>query len=284
MRASARPPGAALIGLGTVVLMLALAGCGRGGAASNGLIHVVNLGQADVSIRWQSPGVVGSSGSEPVAPCVDYSRGFAPGDQEIVITSATATARFTTTFTLSASADGQTVLWYAIDADGRIRSTTEAAFPASPFCASGPASPGVGSATGRPIDTSIVPVSRSKPLREAQAALNACGANGPKGVGVTDQFAVVGMGLVPHARDVPEYVDLWGVEPEIQTDDPAWVIQMGGRVDLGGGTSWADDPVCVVVDGRPTIFSPGTSGTATESHVPPTPSRSPTRALPALAP
>ena len=282
MRASARPPGTALIGLAMVVLVLALAGCFRGGAASNGLIHVANLGRADVSIRWQSPGaVVGASGSEPVAPCRDYARGFGPGDEEIVITSATANARFTTTFTLSASADGQTVLWYAIDADGRIRSTTEAAFPASPFCAPGS---GAGSATGRPIDASIEPVSRSKPSREAQAALNACGANGPKGVGVTDQFAIVGMGLVAHARDVPEYVDLWGGEPEIQTDDPAWVIQMGGRVDLGGGTSWADDPVCVVVDGRPTIFSPRTSGTATESHIPPTPPGSPTRALPALAP
>ena len=93
---------------------------------------------------------------------------------------------------------------------------------------------------------------------------------------------IAAMGLVAHARDVPEYVNLWGMEPEIQTDKPAWVIQMAGRVELGSG--WADDPVCVVVDGSATVFAPTTNGTATETIVPPTPPRSPTLALPPLAP
>jgi hypothetical protein len=138
------------------------------------------------------------------------------------------------------------------------------------------------SAGSRPIDLSIEPVSRSRPSAEAQAALNACGANGPTGVGVSQAISIAGMGLIAHARDVPEYVNLWGTEPEIQTDRPAWVIQMVGRVEMGGG--WADDPVCVVVDGRTTVFAPTTNGTATETIVPPTRPRSPSLALPPLAP
>ena len=75
---------------------------------------------------------------------------------------------------------------------------------------------------------------------------------------MTSAFEVAGMGLVPHARDVPEYAYLWGMEPEIQTDRPAWVIQLAGRVNFGAG--WADDPVCIVVDGKPTIFAPWANG------------------------
>lgn len=146
--------------------------------------------------------------------------------------------------------------------------------------------PSVGSAvtvaSPRPIDLSIAAVSRSDPSPAAQAALSACGASGPKGVGVTTAFVISGMGLVPHARDVPEYVPLWGIEPEIQTDKPAWVIQMAGRVDWGD--SWGVDPVCVVIDGASSMFEPGTYGRGTQTVVPPTPSRSPTRALPPLAP
>ena len=133
-----------------------------------------------------------------------------------------------------------------------------------------------------PVDPSIEPVSRSNPTAAAEAALIACGANRPKGIGVTTDFAIASMGLIPHARDVPEYANLWGMEPEIQTDKPAWVIQMAGRV--GSHEFWADDPVCVVVDGVGTTYSPTSYGRGTKTVAAPTPPRSPTRALPPLAP
>lgn len=150
---------------------------------------------------------------------------------------------------------------------------------ASPTATASPSA----STTGRPVNPSIEPVSRSNPSREATAALIACGASGLKGIGVTTEFAIAGMGRVPHARDIPEYAYLWGVEPEIQTDSPAWVIQMAGRVDVDA-THWADDPVCVVIDGKGTVFAPWASGTRRESFPLVSPPTSPTRALPTLAP
>jgi hypothetical protein len=66
------------------------------------------------------------------------------------------------------------------------------------------------------------------------------------------------MGHVPHTRDVPRYARMFGTEPELDSDAPAWVIQLAGRVDFGD--NWADNPVCMVVDGHSTIFTPETYG------------------------
>ncbi len=70
---------------------------------------------------------------------------------------------------------------------------------------------------------------------------------------------VAGMGEILSARDAANYADLAGVEPEIQSDGPAWVIVFAGRLDLGHGY-WADDPICVVVDGVPHTFAPHAHG------------------------
>jgi hypothetical protein len=121
------------------------------------------------------------------------------------------------------------------------------------------------------------PVSRSSPSREAAAALKACGATGGRIANVA------GMGHIPAARLAADYVELWGVEPELQSDDPAWIIAFKGRVDLGRGY-WADDPICVVVDGHATTFAPSTSGRGDRTETaPPPPSRTRT-GLPALLP
>lgn len=112
-----------------------MSGCQRGQAPSNGLVHVANLGTAEVSLHWQSPGVLGTpvlggSGTEPIRACSLYVGGFAPGDHRLTIT----TARATKSFTLAAPASGQVVLWVVIRADGTIEETAAADGPASPYC------------------------------------------------------------------------------------------------------------------------------------------------------
>jgi hypothetical protein len=96
------------------------------------------------------------------------------------------------------------------------------------------------------------------------------------------------MGLVPRARDVPRYARMFGTEPELQTDAPAWVIQLVGRIDYR--EYWANNPVCVVIDGRSWIFAPeaygGPSAETGQDAVNPNPSIAPDPPfrLPPLAP
>ncbi len=87
--------------------------------------------------------------------------------------------------------------------------------------------------------------------------------------------------MVPHAIDVPRYTYLWGIEPEIQTDAPAWVIQFNGKIALRRG--WAIDPVCVVIDGTPFTYAPKQYFDGSKVVTPSNPSK-PTLALPPLAP
>jgi hypothetical protein len=128
------------------------------------------------------------------------------------------------------------------------------------------------------IDVGIPPVSATSPSADARAALEACGAYA-RGLDT-----VAAMGEIPSARLAPTYVPLWGVEPEIQTDSPAWIVVFNGRIELGRGY-WAEDPVCVVIGGVATTFMPGPYGRGDERTDPPSPpSGGPTRSLPPLAP
>lgn len=106
--------------------------------------------------------------------------------------------------------------------------------------------------TGRPIDPAITPVSVSDPFSAAGRALRDC---------LADQYlgpiAITGIGRIPHARDAVRYVPLTGLEPEIQTDDPAWIITYSGEVPmLKGGEDWID-PTCIVVAGHGGFYATG---------------------------
>jgi hypothetical protein len=103
------------------------------------------------------------------------------------------------------------------------------------------------------------------------------------GVGQQRIEQVAGMGLIPHSRDVASYARMFGTEPEIASESPAWVIQLSGRVDYAG--YWADNPVCVFVDGKASTYAPEAYGDR-EGHFNPNPSRAPDPplALPPLAP
>ncbi len=123
----------------------------------------------------------------------------------------------------------------------------------------------------------IQAVSRSNPTPEAAAALQSCGV---ARIGIEH---VAQMGLVASARDAVRYVPIRGVEPELQTDAAVWLVVFSGRIDLGRGY-WAEDPVCAVIGGTPTMFEPGPYGRGDTTEVPPTPRTNPTETLPALAP
>jgi len=129
--------------------------------------------------------------------------------------------------------------------------------------------------SGGPV-AAIEPVSASAPTAEAEAVLSLCGAaTGPRST------AIAGMGLVPHATDLPKYTYLWGTNPEIQTDAPAWAIQFQGKIALRGG--WAIDPVCVVIGGIPYLFTPKQYFDGAKVVTPPAQS-APALSLPTLAP
>lgn len=132
-------------------------------------------------------------------------------------------------------------------------------------------------APSRPVDPSLTPISRSNPGPEAQAVLELCGAAG------FDLAGISGMAKVQRARDLPKYVRLTGKEPEIQVDEPAWVLTYSGRVILPRALGWADDPICVVIDGVRTVFLSGRHGRG-DLESAPLPVPDPPLALPTLTP
>jgi hypothetical protein len=95
---------------------------------------------------------------------------------------------------------------------------------------------------------------------------------------------IKGAAKITPARDLPTYVPLWGTEPEIQTDDPAWVFWFEGVVTIPIDIT-ERDPVCVVVHGEPSWFSVGASYLDGEwVAAKPPPGGGPTKALPAVTP
>ncbi len=124
-------------------------------------------------------------------------------------------------------------------------------------------------------------MSRSNPGAEALAALSACGVSLKQGA-KRDQ--IQSMGRIEHARDAKDYVLLFGVERELKTESPAWIIQFVGRVETSG--YWGIDPFCVVVDGQASFYDPKENGLVGDPEVvsPPLPAVLPTRSLPSMAP
>lgn len=97
--------------------------------------------------------------------------------------------------------------------------------------------------------------------------------------------AIAGMGRIDHARDAAKYTWLTGREPEIQTDEAAWLIVYRGEMPQSRpvGDVWVD-PTCVVIDDAPIIYATGPIRTADGVTVTPPPLGMPTMALPPLAP
>jgi hypothetical protein len=93
---------------------------------------------------------------------------------------------------------------------------------------------------------------------------------------------IAGMALVPSGPEVALYVPLFGTEPELETDQPVWVIQLQGKIRYRSGTFI--DPTCVVSGGIPyTLITHGFMSNGVVVTPEPVP-QPPTRALPSLAP
>ncbi len=109
-----------------------LAACQGPVAPSNGLVTVLNSSSMTASFHWQSSGVLGSdlfgrSGTEPVAPCQPYVRGFPPGTHRITVDVGSASEHLD----LDAPASGQVSLVIAIDKDGTITRLEDAPAPSA---------------------------------------------------------------------------------------------------------------------------------------------------------
>lgn len=125
---------------------------------------------------------------------------------------------------------------------------------------------------GLPIDTSLTPISKSSPTKEARDALDQCWG--------FDDDHIAAAALISSATDAYKYAPFMGVEPELQTKDPVWVVQYRGEWDFRGRV--APDPTCVVVDGIGTVFlTHGQVGQEEPVLTPPIP---PSLALPPLGP
>lgn len=128
---------------------------------------------------------------------------------------------------------------------------------------SGCSSAGSLATSGRPLDPHVAQVSLSSITKDGQAALDACGLTdstgrleGGRPYG-TEQIS--GMGKIAHAREVGSYALVTGREPELQSDQPAWVIEITGMIsDPFAGT--LTNPTCVVVESEPYWYVTGSQG------------------------
>jgi hypothetical protein len=126
-----------------------------------------------------------------------------------------------------------------------------------------------------PVDPALTPVSRSNPGPEAKAALELC-------VRPDELALVVGMALLPSAREVGRYMLSNGKEPELQDDAPVWLVQLEGPVTYRFGTVF--HPTCMVKKGEPTLFMAYGGSQDGATWTPPVDFTPATRALPPLAP
>jgi hypothetical protein len=137
----------------------------------------------------------------------------------------------------------------------------------------------------RPVDPAIEPVSRSNPTRAARVALERCNVETHGGLD-----KVAGMGLIPDAHRARDYAPLSGLEPELKTGAPAWMIQFSGEIpQFFGGEVWID-PICVLVVRADGTLDGGMYGTGPVRHpggslsTPEPLSDPPQFSLPSLAP
>jgi hypothetical protein len=136
-----------------------------------------------------------------------------------------------------------------------------------------------------PVDDSLQAVSISNPGADAAKALELCGVadlhdaqSTPPNSAIADYGQVAGMALVGSARNVGRYMPTYGTEPELQTDQPAWVIQFKGPIFTRGGMR--PNLTCVVIGNSHILYDAFGDNAAT-----PAPGvKPPSLALPSLTP
>lgn len=125
-----------------------------------------------------------------------------------------------------------------------------------------------------PVDTSLKPVSRSRPAADAKAAVEACWPLDDPNIG--------GAALIRSANEAGRYAPFVGTEPELQSDDPIWLVQYRGEYELRGVVMI--DPTCAVVEGTPVLFLTHGARQGDKVVEAPPPKSPPSMALPPLDP
>lgn len=150
--------------------------------------------------------------------------------------------------------------------------TAQAAFSVSPTVDPTPA---------LAVDTSIEPVSASKPGAEAAAVLARCNVGEQISIG-----KVTGMGKIPSASDLVRYVPLTGREPQLKETGPAWIVTVAAELPQPGSTELWINPTCVVTDSDAGYFATGpVEDLATgKTMTPEEPATPPDLRVPPLAP
>jgi len=103
--------------------------------------------------------------------------------------------------------------------------------------------------TGTPntVEPLMPPVSLSNPPADAGRAFELCLVRGwveRNGIDV-----IAGLGRIDHANEAAHYVRLTGHEPELQSDQPAWIVQFRGDIRMPMSNTVYVDPACIVVRG-----------------------------------
>jgi len=133
-----------------------------------------------------------------------------------------------------------------------------------------------------PVDPSMEAVSRSSPQPAAQRALEACGFNDFQQRPLS---MVAGMGKAPSGYAARDYAALSGNEPELMTEDPVWMIQLGGELPDPFTGEVSIDPLCISIGGDGLIYSVGEIILSDGTVYTPQPVPAPPRySLPSLAP
>jgi hypothetical protein len=102
-------------------LALTAFGCGNGGGTAVNDLEVTNASAITAELSWQSPGLLGTdlfpaTGTEAVAGCEVYRRGFGEGHHVVRISADSNSL----VLNLEATADSATNWYVVIDANGTI--------------------------------------------------------------------------------------------------------------------------------------------------------------------
>lgn len=105
-----------------------------------------------------------------------------------------------------------------------------------------------------PVDADIAPISLANPPADAARAFELCRIHdwvdrkGPE--------VIAGIGRIDRAREAVHYARLTGLEPEIQSESPAWMAQFRGEIRVDWELAFID-PTCIVVGGDGGFFGTG---------------------------
>lgn len=92
------------------------------------------------------------------------------------------------------------------------------------------------------------------------------------------------MALIPHASDAGTYERFTGLEPELKSDDPAWLIEFADGIYMPVENATWYGTVCADIGGSAMFYGTGATLYKGAMYPPPAVTHEPEFALPTLAP